>query len=78
MPLDGLFSAPFRFQRFAFHQPTVAILTFPFIMLPAFVVPVMIFAHLSIFRKVSLSDHDTAGGSRSNGQNTAQRQYPRH
>ena len=51
----ALLSAPFRFQQFAFHQPTIAILTFPFILLPAFVVPAVIFAHLSVFRKLSLS-----------------------
>jgi hypothetical protein len=48
----ALLSAPFRFQQFAFHQPTVAILTFPFILLPAFVVPAVIFTHLAIFRKL--------------------------
>jgi hypothetical protein len=48
----ALLSAPFRFQQFAFHQPTVAILTFPFILLPAFIVPAVIFTHLVIFRKL--------------------------
>ncbi len=61
----ALLSAPFRFQQFAFDQPTIAILTFPFVLLPAFVVPAVIFAHLSIFRKLSLSVHDPANGSRS-------------
>jgi hypothetical protein len=50
----ALLSAPFRFQQFAFQQPTTAILTFPFILLPAFVVPAVIFTHLSIFRKLRL------------------------
>lgn len=52
----ALLSAPFRFQQFAFHQPTVAILTFPFILLPAFVVPAVIFTHLAIFRKLCSSN----------------------
>ncbi len=33
----ALLSAPFRLQQLAFHQPTIAILTFPFILRPAFV-----------------------------------------
>ena len=49
----ALLSAPFRFQQFAFHQPTIAILTFPFILLPAFVVPAVIFTHLALFKRLS-------------------------
>ena len=49
----AMLSAPFRFQRFAFDQPTVAILSFPFILLPAFIVPAAIFCHLAVFRKLS-------------------------
>ncbi len=51
----AVLSAPFRFQQFAFDQPTVAILTFPFIPLPAFVVPAVVFTHLAIFRKLLVS-----------------------
>jgi hypothetical protein len=47
----ALLSAPFRFQRFAFDQPTVAILSFPFILLPAFIVPVVILCHLVVFTR---------------------------
>jgi hypothetical protein len=49
----AMLSAPFPFQRFAFDQPTVAILSFPFILLPAFIVPVAILCHLVVFRKLS-------------------------
>lgn len=49
----AMLSAPFPFQRFAFEQPTVAILTFPFILLPAFIVPAAIFCHLVVFRKLA-------------------------
>ncbi len=49
----AMLSAPFRFQRFAFDQPTVAILSFPFVLLPAFIVPVAILCHLATFRKLS-------------------------
>jgi hypothetical protein len=49
----AMLSAPLPFQRFAFDQPTIAILSFPFILLPAFIVPVAIFCHLVVFRKLS-------------------------
>jgi hypothetical protein len=49
----AMLSAPFRTQRFAFDQPTIAIFSFPFVLLPAFIVPVAIFCHLTVFRKLS-------------------------
>jgi hypothetical protein len=51
----AMLSAPFPFQRFAFDQPTVAILSFPFTLLPAFIVPAAILCHLVVFRKLSSS-----------------------
>jgi hypothetical protein len=51
----AMLSAPFPFQRFAFDQPTIAILTFPFVLLPAFIVPAVIFCHLVTFRKLTSS-----------------------
>jgi hypothetical protein len=48
----AMLSAPFRFQRFAFDQPTVAVLHFPFVLLPAFIVPVAIFCHLVVFQQL--------------------------
>jgi hypothetical protein len=45
-------SAPFPFQRFAFDQPTVAIFYFPFVLLIAFVVPVVLFSHVAVIRKL--------------------------
>jgi hypothetical protein len=53
--IRAVLSAPFRFQRIAFDQPTTAILYFPFVLLPAFIVPAVLFCHLAIFRKLSLS-----------------------
>jgi hypothetical protein len=50
----AMLSAPFRFQQFAFSQPTVAILYFPFVLLAAFIVPAVIFCHLALFRKLSV------------------------
>jgi hypothetical protein len=51
----AMLSAPFPFQRFAFDQPTIAILTFPFVLLPAFIVPSVILCHLVTFRKLNSS-----------------------
>ncbi len=49
----AMLSAPFRFQRFAFHQPTVAILVFPFVLLPAFLVPAVLLCHFAAFYKLT-------------------------
>jgi hypothetical protein len=47
---NAVLSAPFPFQKFAFDQPTIAVLYFPFIWLPAIVVPLVIFSHLVSIR----------------------------
>jgi 4-amino-4-deoxy-L-arabinose transferase-like glycosyltransferase len=49
----AMLSAPFRFQQFAFDQPTIAILYFPFVLLPAFIVPAALLCHLVVFRASS-------------------------
>ena len=51
----AMLSAPFRFQRFGFHQPTIAILHFPFVLLPAFIVPSVLLCHFAVFRKLTSS-----------------------
>lgn len=43
----AVFSTPYPFQKYGFEQPNVAIFYFPFLWLPAFVVPVVLLAHLS-------------------------------
>jgi hypothetical protein len=42
----ALFSAITPFQKFAFEQPNIAIVNFPFSWLPTFIVPVVLFGHL--------------------------------
>ena len=49
----AMLSAPFRFQRFAFDQPTMAILVFPFVLLPAFLVPAVLLCHFAVFCKLT-------------------------
>jgi hypothetical protein len=48
----AVLSAPFPFQQLAFKQPNVAVLHFPFVLLPAFIVPVVLFAHLVCIKKL--------------------------
>ncbi|MFK8102657.1 MAG: hypothetical protein AB8G15_09035 [Saprospiraceae bacterium] len=45
--VNGILSAELPFQQFGFEQPNKAILYFPFILLPATIVPLVIWTHLS-------------------------------
>lgn len=45
--VNAAFSAPFTFQKFAFEQPNVAVLYFPFVWLPCCVVPIVLLSHLA-------------------------------
>ena len=45
-------SAPFIFQQLAFDQPNIAVFYFPFVWLPAFIVPIVLFAHLASIRQL--------------------------
>ncbi len=42
----ALLSAPSTFQKFAYKQPNIALLNFPFTWLPTFIVPIILFGHL--------------------------------
>lgn len=48
----GILSAPTPFQQFGFDHPNIAIFHFPFIWLPAFVVPSILFAHLISIKSI--------------------------
>jgi len=50
--INGMLSAPTLFQQFGFEQPNIAVLKFPFIFLPACIVPIILFAHLSSIRQL--------------------------
>ncbi|HVF98046.1 MAG TPA: hypothetical protein VM871_12020 [Flavisolibacter sp.] len=50
--INAVFAAPFPFQRFAFEQPNVAVLYFPFVWLPAFIVPAVLLSHLACIRQL--------------------------
>ena len=48
----AILSSPFVFQRMAFDQPNVALMYFPFILLPAIVVPLVLLSHLVSIRQL--------------------------
>lgn len=49
---NAFLSVPTAFQKFAFEQPNVALLYFPFTMLPSVIVPLVMFSHLASIRKI--------------------------
>jgi hypothetical protein len=60
--VNALLSAPSPIQRFAFEQPNVAILHFPFVWLPACVVPLVLLAHVAALRQLIISNTTTKAG----------------
>ncbi len=53
---DAVLSIPTPFQQLAFEQPNRAVLYFPFVCLPALVVPIVLFSHLASFRQLLSND----------------------
>lgn len=49
---NAVFSAPFPFQKFAFDQPNIAVLYFPFNLLPSCIVPLVLLSHLATIRQL--------------------------
>ena len=50
--VNAVLSAPFPFQQFAFDQPNIAVLYFPFNWLPSCVVPLVLLSHLATIRQL--------------------------
>ncbi len=50
--VSAIFSVPSPIQKFAFDQPNIAILNFPFSWLPTFIVPIVLFGHLTSIRQL--------------------------
>lgn len=48
----AVLSAPSPFQRLAFDQPNVAVLYFPYTWLPGVIVPLVLFSHLVVIRRL--------------------------
>ena len=51
--INALLSAPGPLQKFAFDQPNIAVLLFPYSWLPTFVVPVVLLSHLAAIRQLT-------------------------
>lgn len=49
---NAVLSAPFPFQKFAFDQPNIAVLYFPFNWLPSCVVPLVLLSHLATIKQL--------------------------
>lgn len=50
--ITAVFAFPSPFQRLAFDQPNIAVLYFPFNLLPTFIVPTVIFGHLVAIKRL--------------------------
>lgn len=50
--VNAVLSARFPFQKFAFDQPNIAVLHFPFNWLPSCIVPLVLFSHLVVIRQL--------------------------
>jgi hypothetical protein len=51
--IHAALSAPSPVQQFAFDQPNVAILNFPYSWLPSCIVPIVLFSHLAAIRQLT-------------------------
>ena len=56
--LNALFLAPSPIQKFAFDQPNIAILYFPFSWLPTCIVPIVLFGHFVSIRQILKQNTD--------------------
>ncbi|MFZ1676642.1 MAG: hypothetical protein WAT91_05180 [Saprospiraceae bacterium] len=54
--IQAIFSTPTVFQQFAFDQPNIAILYFPFVWLPCCVVPLVFLSHLAAIRQLTSNE----------------------
>lgn len=50
--VTAILSTPYPFQRFGFEQPNIAIFYFPFVWLPAVIVPIVLLSHLAAIKKL--------------------------
>jgi len=50
--INAFLSAPFPFQQFAFEQPNIAVLYFPFTWLPCFIVIIVLYSQLAAIRQL--------------------------
>ena len=60
----AILSAPTPFQQFAFDQPNVGLLKAPYVLLPAFIVPAVLFSHVAAILKLATPDVASPGDLR--------------
>jgi hypothetical protein len=61
----AILAAPFPFQQLAFDQPNIAVLYAPYIWLPAFIVPAVLFAHVvAIIKLIAVEKEKKIAGSK--------------
>ncbi|MEM9987092.1 MAG: hypothetical protein AAF804_18515, partial [Bacteroidota bacterium] len=56
----AILSAPLPFQQLAFEQPNVAVLRFPYVLLPGVVVPLVLLSHLLSLKYLLWSQGETS------------------
>ncbi|MEW7290634.1 hypothetical protein [Aquimarina sp. 2304DJ70-9] len=56
----AILSAQTPFQQLAFDQPNIGVTYFPFVWLPAVIVPIVLFSQLAAIRKLVLEKHSVA------------------
>jgi hypothetical protein len=59
--ITAIFAFPSPFQKLAFDQPNVAVLSFPFNLLPTVIVPTVLFGHLVAIRQLTKRNGKTSG-----------------
>ena len=57
----AVLSAPTPFQKLAFEQPNLGVMYFPFVWLPAVIVPIVLFSHLMAIKKLMISNGKKSG-----------------
>lgn len=56
--VNAVLSAPSPFQKFAFDQPNIGVLHFPFVWLPCCIVPLVLLSHLASIRQLIAKEND--------------------
>ncbi|MCG9910403.1 MAG: hypothetical protein MH137_03800 [Flavobacteriales bacterium] len=49
----AILSAPLSIQQLSFEQPNIAVLSFPYILLPSFIVPIVISTHITSIKQLT-------------------------
>lgn len=56
--ITAIFAVPSPFQKLAFDQPNIAVLYFPFNLLPTVIVPAVLFGHLVAIRRLKMNSRE--------------------